>query len=163
MRHGEASNQCFTTDNTDALRPLTTLGVTEAKRIGQWLVQNQFHPTQIFVSPYLRAQQTCNNVIKVLNDKGLSLSAPAQNLDFITPEGDVQQTHDFIDGLLAQKDDTTETILLVSHMPFVSYLVAQLTQSQNTPIFATGAIARIDYDPALMQGQLIDVVTPAQL
>ncbi len=43
-------------------------------------------------------------------------------------------------------------------MPFVSYLVGELTNSTNMPIFATGSIAVIDYDTEKMQGQLVEIV-----
>ncbi len=166
MRHGEASNQCFTlnssdSNSSDALRPLTELGGAEAKKMAQWLARTQIDAIEIFVSPYLRAQQTCGYMVNMLTENGLSLATQSKTLDFITPAGDVQQTHNFIDGLLAESADEKKAILLVSHMPFVSYLVAQLTQSQNTPIFATGAIAQINYDAKAMQGQLVDLLSPA--
>ena len=93
----------------------------------------------------------------------MSLSSQPKTLDFITPAGHAQQTQDFIDGLFTQSSDDKKVILLVSHMPFVSYLVAQLTQSQNMPIFSTGAIAHINYDTTVMQGQLVDLVSPEKM
>ncbi|OUR61996.1 phosphohistidine phosphatase SixA [Colwellia sp. 39_35_sub15_T18] len=163
MRHGEASNQCITSNSSDALRPLTALGASEARKMGQWLASIQTNTIEILVSPYLRAQQTCGHVVNMLTENGLSLANEPTSLDFITPAGNIQQTHDFIDGLLAQSADDKKVILLVSHMPFVSYLVAQLTQSQNMPIFATGAIAQINYDSNAMQGQLVGLVSPEKV
>jgi len=163
MRHGEASNQCLTSNSSDTLRALTTLGASEAKKMGQWLANIQTDTIEILVSPYLRAQQTCGHVVNILTENGLSLATEPTTLDFITPAGNVQQTHDFIDGLLTQNTDERKVILLVSHMPFVSYLVAQLTQSQNMPIFATGAIAQINYDTNAMQGELVGLVSPAKI
>ena len=58
MRHGEASYQDVTSNRSDALRPLTTLGEFEAKRMGQWLASTETNTIEIFVRPYLRAQQT---------------------------------------------------------------------------------------------------------
>ncbi len=163
MRHGEASSQCVTSNYSDTLRPLTALGESEVKRMGLWLARTQANPIEIFVSPYLRAQQTCSHVVNVLAESGVLLATQPKTLDFITPAGDAQQTHDFIDGLLAQNADEKKIILFVSHMPFVSYLVSQLTQSQDMPIFATGAIAQIDYDSQLMQGQMVELVSPAKV
>ncbi|MCW8834551.1 MAG: phosphohistidine phosphatase SixA [Colwellia sp.] len=160
MRHGEASNQCFISNPSDALRPLTTLGEFEAKKMGQWLANTQFNEIEILVSPYLRAQQTCEQVVKSLTEKGL-VPTEVKTIDFITPDGDVQQTHDFIDGFIEDSSNEIKAMLLVSHMPFVSYLVAQLTKSQNMPIFETGAIAQISYERHLMQGQLVNLVSPA--
>ena len=163
MRHGEASNQCAISSNSDSLRPLTELGDSEAKIMGKWLSDAQTGVIDIYVSPYLRAQQTCAHVVNILANNDLQLINKPTTLDFITPAGDTQQTHDFIDGVLAQNVDVKKAILLVSHMPFVSFLVGQLTNSQNMPIFATGAIAHINYDSHLMQGQLVDMISPAKV
>ena len=45
-------------------------------------------------------------------------------------------------------------------MPLVSYLVAELTVDQQSPIFQTAAIAQIDYDKNNMNGKLIRLVSP---
>jgi len=88
-----------------------------------------------------------------------------ETLDFITPSGSAHQTHDFIDGLFQDIDTINENqaILFVSHMPFVCYLVAELTGSLNMPIFSTGAIAVIDYDIKKMQGTLVNMVSPEKV
>lgn len=163
MRHGEASHQCITSNSSDSLRPLTKNGELEAKATGLWLAHSQKLTPKIFVSPYLRAQQTCSLVVNVLSENGLAPASEPTTLEFITPSGDAQQVHDFIDGLLASSASEIEAILLVSHMPFVSYLVAQLTQSQHMPIFATAAIAQINYDTNSMQGQLVSLVSPDKI
>lgn len=163
MRHGEAAN----IDVEDSRRPLTKKGVIEAQKMGRWLADHKLPKIKVFVSPYLRAQQSCENVVTAIKDLKSSHEITPETLNFITPSGDSQQVHDFIDGLshlcnTLEKDNvpTEESILLVSHMPFVSYLVGELTNSTNMPIFATGAIATIDYDIKKMQGQLIDLVCP---
>jgi phosphohistidine phosphatase len=93
------------------------------------------------------------------------LTNQPKTLDLITPSGNAQQMHDFLDGLLSQFNeancgDNNAAILIVSHMPFVSYLVAQLTENHQMPIFATGAITIIDYDTTRMKGRLVDVISP---
>lgn len=162
MRHGEASPQDFSSTSGDSIRPLTEKGCSEAKNTGQWLAKKNVPAFDIFVSPYLRAQQTSENVVKALS---CELQAPAIHLDtidFITPDGNARQVHDFIDGAIAvSAESDNKAILLVSHMPFVCYLVAELTKSQNTPIFATGAVAHIDYDAQQMHGQLVEIYTPS--
>lgn len=160
MRHGEASNQCLDLNKSDDLRPLTVLGNVEAKKMGCWLAQTAVAPIEIFASPYLRAQQTCDQVVNSLTQSKYSLSTQPVILDIITPSGNAQQVHDFIDGLCTENMNEKKTLLLVSHMPFISYLVAQLTQSQNMPIFTTGAIAQINYDRQLMHGELLNLITP---
>lgn len=121
----------------------------------------------VFVSPYLRAQQTGANVSNFLVKDDLLVNKP-KTLDLITPSGDVQLVHDFLDGLISQSNEADDSdknlaILFISHMPFISYFVAQLTDKYKMPIFATGAIAVIDYDTKLMQGQLLEIISPAKL
>ncbi|MBL4899389.1 MAG: phosphohistidine phosphatase SixA [Colwellia sp.] len=163
MRHGDASNLA----GDDSLRPLTEQGVLEAKVMGQWLLESIPQFVDVFVSPYLRAQQTCDYVSSVLIKANLLTNQP-KTLDLITPSGNAQQVHDFLDGFLSQLNesdynDKDAAVLFVSHMPFVSYFVAQLTEKHQTPIFSTGAIAVIEYDTTQMKGLLVDVISPAQL
>ena len=167
MRHGEAAN----ISGEDSQRPLTKQGMLETEKMALWLACLELDVTNIFVSPYLRAQQTCKNVIDALSKTRQLNGITPETLDFITPSGNARQVHDFIDGILLHKDslikdncsDDHQAILFVSHMPFVSYLVAELTGSLNTPIFSTAAIAIIDYDIKQMKGQLVELVAPAKV
>ena len=163
MRHGEAANIA----GDDSLRPLTEKGELEAKRMGRWLLQKNSTLLDVFVSPYLRAQQTCENVSSLLKKANLLVNQP-KVVDFITPSGNAQQVHDFLDGSLSQCSESDNfddnlSVLFVSHMPFVSYFVADLTDKNQMPIFPTGAIAIIDYDTKRMQGQLVDIISPDKL
>lgn len=162
MRHGEASALA----GDDFSRTLNVNGIQEAKVIGQWLVQNSPKTLDIIVSPYIRTQQTCEHVASALLKSDL-LIKQLKSLDLITPSGEVQQAHDFLDGYLSQYNEIDHNshpaILFISHMPFVSYFVAELTEERNTPIFSTGAIAVIDYDTAQMKGELVDIISPCQL
>lgn len=170
MRHGEAQNFVAQGSRDDSQRALTAQGKTEAKMMAKWLQKMQINPTQVFVSPYVRAQQTCAIATSMMK-------SAITTLDFITPSGDVKQVHDFIDGWcseqvaasqlkkIGQQAETKQepSLLIISHMPLVSYLVAQLTQSGNTPIFATAGIAHIDYDIERMQGTLQHLISPIEL
>ena len=167
MRHGEAANIV----GEDSLRPLTKKGLTETEKMGFWLARRKSVLMNVFVSPYIRAQQSCANVTDVLHKAPLLNEIVPKTLDFITPSGNARQVHDFIDGLFQSDDslinencgDDNQAIIFISHMPFVSYLVAELTASFNTPIFSTGAIAMIDYDIEQMKGQLVDIVAPEKM
>lgn len=162
MRHGEADNIA----GDDSLRPLTEQGVIEAKLMAQWLVEKKLKRLDIFVSPYIRAQQTCASVSSLLIKESLLVNPP-ETLDFISPSGNVQHVHDFLDGLLGELNENSEdvelAVLFVSHMPFVSYFVAELTDKNQMPIFPTGAIAIIDYNTKHMQGQLLGMISPQHL
>jgi len=162
MRHGEAAGVL----GDDSLRPLSSNGLLEAEQMGKWLARSQISLSYVFVSPYLRAQQTCACVINNLIEEQAELLRQFETLNFITPSGNAKQAHDFIDGLLAEetgksnKLDDDQTMLIISHMPFVSYLVAELTSTKQMPIFSTATIAVIDYDIERMQGQLLEMVSP---
>ncbi|MEY8198403.1 MAG: phosphohistidine phosphatase SixA [Colwellia sp.] len=165
MRHGEAQNFVEQGSRDDSQRALTAEGQTEAKMMAIWLQKMKISPTQVFVSPYVRAQQTSAIATSLMQ-------TAITTLDFITPSGDAKQVHDFIDGwcseqlaaLALQKSAEQElSLLIISHMPLVSYLVAQLTQSGNAPIFATAGIAHIDYDIEKMQGTLQRLISPIEL
>jgi phosphohistidine phosphatase len=157
MRHGEAQNFIEQGNRDDSQRILTQEGEQEAHVMARWLQKQPIKPTHVFVSPYRRAQQTCDIATSMLQ-------TAAETLDFITPSGDAKQVHDFIDGWLAQqlaKDPKQKLcLLIVSHMPLVSYLVGELTRFDSAPIFATAGIAHIDYDVEKMHGQLLGLVTP---
>jgi phosphohistidine phosphatase len=149
MRHGQA----FTSGATDALRELTTEGKQEASTMAKWIAKEKIVLDQIIVSPFVRAQKTtktlCNNL-----DKDI----PVTVLDFITPSGSAQMMHDYIDGVCATENKNS--LLIVSHMPLVSYLVAELTIEGDCPIFQTAAIAHIDYDQKQMKGRLVSLTSP---
>jgi phosphohistidine phosphatase len=179
MRHGEAQNFVTQGSRDDSQRALTAEGKIEAKMMANWLQKMEINPMQVFVSPYIRAQQTCAIATSMMQ-------TAITTLDFITPSGDAKQVHDFIDGWCSEQvavelqtagqQETTNTVatkqlsinqeaslLIISHMPLVSYLVAQLTQSGNAPIFATAGIAHIDYDIERMQGTLQRLISPIEL
>ena len=167
MRHGEAANAA----GEDSLRPLTKHGAYEAQKMGHWLADSKLAMVGVFVSPFVRAQQTCTHITEALSKASLLVNTEITTLDFITPSGKAPQLHDYIDGLLQGGFDMTQEqgvsdnqgIMFVSHMPFVSYLVGELTGSSNMPIFATGAIAVIDYDVKQMHGQFVTMISPQDI
>lgn len=152
MRHGQA----FTSGSVDALRELTTEGKQEARIMAKWIAEQKIDLDQIIVSPFVRAQETSKELFNYL-DKKIAVTT----LDFITPSGSAQTVHDYIDGVCAT--DNINSLLIVSHMPLVSYLVAELTIDGDCPIFQTAAIAHIDYDIKLMKGQLMSLTSPIDL
>ena len=152
MRHGDASMIA----KTDAQRPLTEQGMEEAGLMGKWLKGLDVNIDHIVVSPYLRAQQTASVILSQLEYKPRS-----QTINSITPSGNAAQVHDFIDGFI--ETNHCQQLLMVTHMPLVSYLVADLTIDQQSPIFQTAAIAQIDYDIKSMKGELVRLISPLDL
>ena len=153
VRHGEAE-PIF---KQDELRELTEHGRWEAKRTAMWLKTQVNEFAQVYVSPYIRAQQT-KDIILQYGPHSLF----EETLGEITPEGNPQRAMDF---LLAKvqppKDDSDVHILCVSHMPLVSYLIGELTT--YTPIMATAGVAQIKVDLDKWSGQLSSLLSPEQM
>jgi len=149
MRHGQA----FTSGKSDALRELTVQGQLEAKLMAKWFNTQKIEIDHIIVSPFVRAKQTSQQLLQQLGNK-INLTT----LDFTTPSGSVKQMHDYLDGICVK--DNVKTLLIISHMPFVSYLVAELTENGDCPIFQTAGVACIDYDTERMKGDLISLTSP---
>jgi phosphohistidine phosphatase len=149
MRHAQAQLQGV----SDAQRALTEVGALEAKVMAKWLAKENIVPDCLLVSPYLRARQTAASLIE-----GLSLSVTETVLDLITPSGSPLAAHDYIDGMAAL--EPMHNVLIVSHMPLVSYLTEELTVDRSAPIYPTAAIAEISYDLKRMKGHFKRLVAP---
>jgi phosphohistidine phosphatase len=150
MRHGEAEPQYL----SDSERQLTAAGQAEVSEMAQWLHHHYSAFDRIFSSPYRRTQQTA----AVLLQKGLSAHSVEVNADLV-PEGNAQLVVDFLDMLYAENPQAK--ILLVSHMPLVSFLVEAFTRSGQTPIFDTAGVACIDYHQH--KGILLEYACPSML
>ena len=169
MRHGEAEGFNGHNFHKDNERNLTKHGLSEVQSMANRCVKMGINFSHVYTSPFTRAKQTCAEIVKVFE-------LEPKILDFITPSGDAKQVHDYIDGLISssqneQKQElTTSTekkvdisILIVSHMPLVSYLVSEFTYDDQAPIFATAAIAQIKYDVSTMGGELVSMLSPDDL
>jgi phosphohistidine phosphatase len=152
MRHGQA----FTSGTDDALRELTAEGQQEASEMAKWISNQNIPIDKVIVSPFVRAQQTFNEI-----QNSLDKSVVITTLDFITPSGSAQRMHDYIDGICVTEN--VSHLLIVSHMPLVCYLVAELTTDGDCPLFQTASIAHIDYDTKCMKGQLVSLTSPSDL
>ena len=150
MRHGEAVFQAA----SDAERPLSPTGQEEAQRMGRWLAKEQEEWSLVLVSPFLRAQQTMNAVLS-----HLPIAPDAvQTVDGLVPSGNAGDIHDYIDGEIAVSK--IKNVLVICHMPIVSYLTASLTTEHNCPLFPTAGIAKIVYDVQKSSGKLIQLLSP---
>lgn len=148
MRHGEAQLVA----ESDMQRPLTKSGINQVKQTASWLIDNNVIPKQgidfAFVSPYLRTRQT----FSLLNDI-LTINNVEYSQD-ILPSSVTSIAHDYLDTKLSFLEQP-ECILLVSHMPFVSYFVDTICKQRISPLFATASVAVIEYDVQRSQGKLI--------
>ncbi|RDK89420.1 phosphohistidine phosphatase SixA [Enterobacillus tribolii] len=151
MRHGEAAIAAA----SDAARPLTVRGHDESVQMATWLRAQSYAIDRVLVSPYLRAQQTLSAVHEVL-----TLPETAVTLPELTPGGDAGMVAGYLE-MLAREG--AETVLVVSHLPLVGYLVSALCPQETPPMFATSAIAEVTLDNEGENGALEWQVSPAHL
>lgn len=152
MRHGEAvAPVAHPAAGADAARELTAAGRAEAVAAGTWLQQQYGALDLVLVSPYIRAQQTWEAV-----QQQVAAEVVEETAD-ITPAGDPDS---FATELLARLQiEPAETVLVISHMPFVSYLVQFLDTTVQAPIFPTAGIAELTAEPLAMSGRLLHLHT----
>lgn len=128
MRHGEA--EPF--KQPDAERVLTVRGIQDTQSVGALLksdLESELKPElatiqRAYVSPYVRAQQTFDNV-----NYASALNLVKVDEPEITPNGHPQAVLPLIQSAL---DEGLESILLVSHQPLVSRLVATLVEGSES-------------------------------
>ncbi|QUG74923.1 phosphohistidine phosphatase SixA [Erwinia sp. E602] len=150
MRHGDAALDAA----SDSVRPLTHCGSNETRQMAAWLHGQSVTIERVMVSPYLRARQTLNAV-----REALPLPAGEDVLPELTPGGDPKSVGGYLQMLA---DQGVKSVLVISHLPLVGYLVAELCPQESPPMFATSAIARVDLD-ASGHGTLLWQVSPAKL
>jgi len=149
MRHGQAGLYA----ESDEARELTEVGRDDSAKMAAWLAKFEPQLDCVLFSPYVRATQTWHVVrnffelgnVEVCND--------------ITPYGDAQDVADYVTALVEQHQ--YEHVLLVSHLPVVSYLTAALTTDNSLPSFATSAIACIEVSQS--ESKLTWIQSPASI
>lgn len=148
MRHSDAVPMQL----NDKERSLTLLGEKQGRQAGHWL--NKIYPANkgielALVSPYKRAQQTYSQL-------ATNVTVGRQEIcEDIVPEGCSRLVHDYIDYLITH-NKVKRSLLIVSHMPFVSYLFDELCGVKKSMLFATSSCAIIDYVPEKSSGQLVE-------
>lgn len=147
MRHGEAEPPMMRPyPGADANRVLTDCGHAEAETAAKWLQKHEKNIDLAIVSPYSRARQTYDHVAEHIPVEVTEISTE------ITPDGDPEA---FAGALLARLQiEPAESVLVVSHMPFVCYLVHYLDCAVQAPLFPTAGIAVLDVEPLAMSGAL---------
>ncbi|QIL84792.1 phosphohistidine phosphatase SixA [Vibrio sp. HDW18] len=150
MRHGEA--QQFAA--SDAQRSLTERGCDESAAVAGASVSQQGVSgfDLVLVSPYLRARQTWQVLAEHFS------AAKVQTCDEITPYGQSDRVFDYLAALI--DIEQLQSVLLVSHLPLVGYLVAELVDEMIPPMFPTSGMMCIDYDPLTQTGQVLWNIYP---
>lgn len=151
MRHGEAALEAA----SDAVRPLTLCGRDESRQMAAWLNTKSVDIERVLVSPYLRAEQTLATV-----REALTLPESEEVLPELTPGGNAEQVGSYLQALAMQG---VSSVLIVSHLPLVGYLVAELCPGECPPMFATSAIANVDLPADGSYGKFEWQVSPSQV
>lgn len=151
MRHGEAESPRL----DDKSRQLTEVGQKQSQSAAQWLTQQYCTDGTVdlaLVSPYRRARQTFEKVSLTIQSDKFEIS------EDITPEGSPKLVSDYIDARIHASVNAKRPIkrlLIVSHMPLVSYLVDEICSSYTTSLFATASIAVVKYSLSSLKGTLV--------
>ncbi|EXU74753.1 MULTISPECIES: phosphohistidine phosphatase SixA [Erwinia] len=151
MRHGDAALEAA----SDSVRPLTHCGSDESRQMANWLNGQKVDIERVLVSPYLRAEQTL-----VAVREALPLPEGQDILPELTPGGDPALVACYLQALAKEG---VKSALVISHLPLVGYLVSELCPQEAPPMFATSAIACVDYDDGNATGSLAWQVSPSKL
>ncbi|QII36832.1 phosphohistidine phosphatase SixA [Rouxiella badensis] len=151
MRHGEAALDAA----SDSVRPLTDCGCDETVCMASWLNGRSVKIQRVLVSPYLRAQQTLEKV-----RQALSLPEKVDVLPELTPGGNPAQVAEELQALAREG---VSSVLVVSHLPLVGYLVAELCPGQCPPMFATSAMASVEINADTGRGSYDWQYSPSQV
>ncbi len=120
MRHGDAALEAA----SDSVRPLTLCGCDESRQMATWLKGQKVNVERVLVSPFLRAEQTLEKVGECMN-----LPDSVDVLPELTPGS-----------------KGVSSVLVISHLPLVGYLVSELCPDEAPPMFLTSAIASVTLD-----------------
>ncbi|WP_158782534.1 phosphohistidine phosphatase SixA [Pantoea sp. BAV 3049] len=151
MRHGDAALDAA----SDSVRPLTHCGCDESRQMASWLNGQAVDIERVLVSPYLRAEQTLATV-----REALTLPEGQDVLPELTPGGDPSLVACYLQVLAKEG---VKSVLVISHLPLVGYLVSELCPQEAPPMFATSAIASVDYDADNASGKLEWQFSPSRL
>lgn len=131
MRHGEAGYAA----SSDAQRTLTAYGHEQCRLVAQWFEQQNITFQYALVSPYERARQTFSWIEKVHHIGRVEINK------MLVPGGDPTQIGR---ELMALALRGVKSVLIVSHLPLVGYLVNELCPHVTLPMFSTADVACIE-------------------
>ncbi|NDK31203.1 SixA phosphatase family protein [Nesterenkonia haasae] len=119
LRHAEAGHS-FSGD--DFSRTLTGHGETQAREIGQWLLESAYWPEVTVVSSSMRTRQTSIWVAHELGER-----APTAQLDDRMYLGSPGQ----LCSVINETPETVNNLLVIAHMPGVQELSMKLTSAES--------------------------------
>ena len=133
MRHGDAINDLV----NDVERPLSNLGQHQVQDMAHWLSNQLDEFDLVLVSPYLRTNQTWLEMAEFFR-KPKKLVV----LNDLIPSGKANMTVDVILAYAEQYE--AKNVLIISHMPILGYLIAELVPDCEPPLFAPSAVCLVE-------------------
>lgn len=133
MRHGEAGYQA----QSDRERKLTDTGRYHTRLMSNWLSRSVVEFDLVLVSPYLRAQQTWQEVSSHFSEPRKWVV-----LDELVPSADPVTAVELV--LAYAEQYKADKVLVIAHMPILGYMVSELVAGIEPPLFATSGITLID-------------------
>jgi phosphohistidine phosphatase len=147
VRHGEAEPSLM----DDKSRSLTLRGRDQVSQAGKQI--SKFLPAfkgfaHALVSPYTRTQETFNilSVYFPVGDK--------HDCSVVTPISSVSDAQREVFKYVGR----CESLLVVTHMPIVSFLTGELCNLDSPPLFMTSSFAVIKMDSLEGVGELKELV-----
>lgn len=116
VRHGEA----VIGNPLDSTRSLTERGFGQAQWAAEWLKSVMVGPVDLWVSPYLRTQQTAQPIAEALN-------VNAKTYPWLQPETPPREVMDALLG-------ANTNVVLVTHLPLVGRLASLLTEGIDSDL-----------------------------
>jgi phosphohistidine phosphatase len=153
VRHGEAVP--YDTTPVDGRRWLTPRGRAEVRDVAQALAQRGVRLSHVYTSPLVRAVQTAEVLVQHVHP---ACDVPVNvHVALSAEEGSTAQALLPIANMGEQ-----DTVALVTHMPKVAAMAAQLTRAARFEPFATGAACMLLRGPS-GACEVEFLITPDQL
>ncbi|MBF0751129.1 MULTISPECIES: phosphohistidine phosphatase SixA [unclassified Pasteurella] len=155
MRHGEAE----VIAKSDKDRRLTEYGKKQAFAQGEWL-KNYIKSTalsfdHILVSPYQRALETFE---QVNNQFEGTLQSNLEIWEGITPYGSAELVAGYLSVL---KNQGIESVLIISHLPLVGEIIAELYGKRNPISFYPATLVQVDWKEG--KGEIVSYHYPPEM
>lgn len=115
LRHGSAEE--LETGSSDAERNLSSLGQTETTNVGNYLASTGLRFLHVRTSPFVRAKQTAENIVRAIESGKIEIS------DMLQPGVEAVALANWLDELAT---NATDAILVVGHEPSLSKAINQL-------------------------------------
>lgn len=161
LRHGKSD---WGVEVDDYHRPLQKRGKRGAKKMGAWMLQQQWLPDRVISSPAERAITTAERTCQAMG-----LDKKLVEVDFRIYEAD---TSDLLD-LARSCPNSIQRLMLVGHNPDMEMLVLSLSETKipipsDGKLMPTATLARLSFEgdwSSLTSGKakLLSITRPADL